>query len=196
MGAPNGSDIARVARGCEPVVNGSPDPAALDWWLTATVMSRDQQHDAIAARNRLGEPAVDRGPGSVEIHPVKIEHAVRLDRAAAQLSVPAAVERLLANRHGPDWARRSRLRDGVNRSKARPDLMVSSWNMRELPARQRPNGGGDTSPQLCFLRAEGAHLPPRSWGPGSMPRPMPTCRRRSRPPLRQRPRRYRIYSGP
>ena len=80
MRAANGSDIARVARGGEPVVNGRPDPSALDWWLTGTVMARDQQHDAIAPRNRLGEPAIDGVPGSVEIHPMQVEHAVGLDR--------------------------------------------------------------------------------------------------------------------
>ncbi len=56
------------------------------------MMSGDQQHDALAGGDRLFKAAIDRPPGSVEIHPVQIEHAVRLDVACAKPAIPGPVQ--------------------------------------------------------------------------------------------------------
>ena len=47
-------------------------------------MAGDQEHDPLAAGDRPLERAVDRAPRAIEVHPVKVEHAVGLDRAGAK----------------------------------------------------------------------------------------------------------------
>lgn len=81
-----------MARRRKPVVNRGADAPALDGWIAGPMMAGDQQQDAIAGADRPLERAIDRLPGGVEGHAVEVEHAVRLDRAAAKPLVPAAVE--------------------------------------------------------------------------------------------------------
>jgi hypothetical protein len=76
MSASNRGDRARMARSREPVVDGGADLAALDRRIARTVMPGDQQDHAVASRDRLLQAAIDRLPGTVERHPVKIERAV------------------------------------------------------------------------------------------------------------------------
>ena len=78
VSAPHGGDISGMTRSGEPVVNGSTNAAALHRRIARPVVTGDEEHDAIAARNRLLEAAVDRCPGRIEIHPVKVEHEVGL----------------------------------------------------------------------------------------------------------------------
>jgi len=73
-------------------MNGGTDASALNWRLTRTMVTGDQQNDPVTMRDRLLEAAVDGGPGSIESHSVKIEHAVGLDDSATQPFVPASVE--------------------------------------------------------------------------------------------------------
>jgi hypothetical protein len=92
MGAANRGDRAGVARHREPIVNCSPDPAALDRWIAGPVMAGDQQDDALAPGNGPLKPAVDRLPGTVEGEAVEVEHAVRLDFSGPKAPVPACVQ--------------------------------------------------------------------------------------------------------
>lgn len=93
MRTANRSDLSGMARHRQPVMDGGSDPAALDWRLTLPFMARDQQHDAVAAPDRLVKALVNRGPRLVEIVAVKIDGPVRLDRPAFQPPIPAAVQR-------------------------------------------------------------------------------------------------------
>ena len=43
------------------------------------MVASNQQDDALATGDGLLEDTVDRGPSAVQIHPVKVEDAVRLD---------------------------------------------------------------------------------------------------------------------
>ena len=84
---------------------------ALDRRLAGPMMAGDEQHDAVAARDRLLERAVDRAPGAVEVHAVKVEDAVGLDSAASAAAGPScrrASFRALARRWrgAPDLERR------------------------------------------------------------------------------------------
>src|SRR4249919_2909194 len=99
MRAPYGGNLVGVARRREPVMNGSADATALNGRIARPMMARHQQHDPIAARDRVFECPVDRCPGGVEIHTVKIEHPVGLHRSTAQPLVPAAVECPLTDRN-------------------------------------------------------------------------------------------------
>jgi len=93
MRAPNGCDPVCMPGSREPVMDGGPNPAPLDRRIPRPMMAGDQQDDAIASRDRSLETAIDCRPGGVEIHAVKIEHAVRLDIPASKLLVPAAIQR-------------------------------------------------------------------------------------------------------
>lgn len=79
MRASNRGNVVGVAGGREPVMDDGADRSAADRRLSRAMMPGDQQNEAIAARNRLLEAAVDRAPGSVQAHPVEIDHTVRLN---------------------------------------------------------------------------------------------------------------------
>jgi hypothetical protein len=72
VSAPHSSDISRMTRNCEPVVSGSTNAAPLHGWIARPVMPSDEKHNPLTARYRLLEAAVDRGPGGVKIHAMKI----------------------------------------------------------------------------------------------------------------------------
>lgn len=97
VGTSHGRDMGCVARGSEPVVHGCADPAAPDRRLARSVMAGDQQHQAVAARDRLLQAPVDRRPRLVERHAVQVQNAIRLDVAAPQPFVPAPVEGLVSD---------------------------------------------------------------------------------------------------
>jgi hypothetical protein len=99
MGASHCGDMLRMPGCREPVMNRGPDATALDGWFAGPMMARNQQKNAVAACYCLLERMVDRGPCTIEVHAMKIEHPVRLDRSAPQLLVPAAVQRLESDRH-------------------------------------------------------------------------------------------------
>ena len=65
-------DLRRMARCREPVVDCGADTSALHWRLARTVVTGDEKHDTLAASDRLLKPSVDRHPGTVEVHPVKV----------------------------------------------------------------------------------------------------------------------------
>jgi hypothetical protein len=56
---PDRGYVFRVTGRGEPVVNGGPDLAALDRRLARTVMTRNQEKHAFAARDRQVDAAVD-----------------------------------------------------------------------------------------------------------------------------------------
>ena len=98
MRASHGGDLVGMAGGGEPVVHGGADAAALDWRLARPVMAGDQEQEPITTCDRLFEAAVDRSPCRVEVHAMKVENSVGLDRAASQFLVPTPVERAVTNR--------------------------------------------------------------------------------------------------
>ena len=196
MRAPNGGNIASVARSGEPIVYGRANAAPLDRRLAWTMVTGDQKHNSVAARDCVIEATIDGVPGSVEVHAMEIDNAVRSDSAGAELLVPARVERFLANWNRPSGCDH-RPRDGFYRSRRRHNFFRFYRDFRTgFLMGQRPDRGGDARPQLRFLRAERAHERQRPWAPGSALRLKPTCRLRLRPPLGQSPRRCRNGSGP
>jgi hypothetical protein len=92
MSGPDGGDIGRVSRRGEPVVHRRPDRSAPDRRLARAVMAGDEEHQPLSPRNRLVERSIDRTPGTVEAHPVKVDDMVRSDRPAAEPAIPATVE--------------------------------------------------------------------------------------------------------
>ena len=79
-------------------MDGGTDSPALHRRLTGTMVAGDQQKDPIAAGECLLKSTVDRAPRSVQVHPMEVDRAVRLDVAAAQLLVPASVQGLVGDR--------------------------------------------------------------------------------------------------
>ena len=92
MGVSDCSDARPMARRREPIVNRRADPSALNGRIPATMMPGYQQDDAVPGRNCLFERTVDRSPGGVEVHAMKVESTVGHDRTGAQLLVPTAIE--------------------------------------------------------------------------------------------------------
>ena len=79
--APDGSDPRRMPRGRQPVVDRGADLAPLHGRIPGSRMAGYEQDDAIPGRNRPLQSPVDGSPGLVQRQAMKVEHAVRLDRA-------------------------------------------------------------------------------------------------------------------
>lgn len=195
----DGSDAGRVPRCSQPVVDCSTDHATLHRRFACAMMAGNKQNQPIAARDCLVETRIDRAPRAIEIHAVKVEHPVRLDRALAQPPVPASIERCARSK----WTRPGRRMRPLGRqlSDRLPRLgrwfgPVSCLRMASF-AREWPDRGSHPTPQLGFIRAERAHWVEqahgrrRPWAPESRLRHWPTYRPRSPPPGRPRPRMYR-----
>ena len=161
VSAADGGDLRRMAGGLQPVVNRGADLASLNGRLTRAMMSGDQEHDAVAAVNRPLEDVVDRLPGTVESHSVKIERTVRLDLSGPEPAVPTRVE----CRPGV-WSSRRRLKWKSGRATLNDRrggglrLLVRPLRLRSLLARQRRDGGRYARPEFCLFRAERTHAPP------------------------------------
>ena len=162
---PDGGNPACMPRRREPVVHRSADRSAPDRRFPRALMAGDEQHKPVAAQNRLLERPVDRTPGAIEAHPVKVDDAVGLNASTAEASVPASVER------GSDAPRLRRSR-GRGRPVCGPGR--SRWFGCDLGrlrivlfTRQRPDRGRNARPQRGFFRAERAHAPPPLWAAGS-----------------------------
>ena len=160
VSAPDRRDISGMAGSREPVMDGSSDPAPQHGRITRPMMPRNEEHDPVAARNRLLQTPIDRSPGPVEIHAVQVEHAVGLDHAAAELLVPASVKRLGAD--GDRLCSRRRYwsrRPGEPESRFVLRLDCSRSGSIRL-AGQWSNRGRDPRPQLRLFRAESTHALP------------------------------------
>lgn len=183
---PNGRNVRSVARSREPIVDRRPDPAALNRWLAWAVMARDQQQQAVSARNSLIEASVDRCPRRIKVHAMQVDDAIRRSRPAAQLLVPASVESLFADRNGLRAAGRhgALKRHSCYLLGNNSRRIFSGFRNQPFP-RQRPNCHRDPGPELRLFRAERAHGPRHPSARGSAPAPWPTCRRRL-PPLQRR----------
>ena len=198
VGAPDGGDAAGVARGGQPVVDRGADLAPLDRRLAGPMMAGDQQHHAVAARDRLlerrGRSRARPCPGSC---PCRSRTRSGSTAPAAQPPVPGPVQRPLGDRHrlrrracGGGLALQALAANGRFALQLQPPLE------RSASRAQRPDRRRDPRPQLRFFRAERAHGRRRPWAPGSAPGRSPTCRRRSPPPPARRPRRCRSGWGP
>jgi len=185
----------RVTRRGKPIVHCCADFATLYGWLARAMMASDQQQHTLAAGDCLLKAPVDCRPGSIEIHAVKVEHAIGLNGSAPQLLVPTTVERLVGDRQGfraRRWRRTSRCRPWPNY-----DLLKFLGSLsRFYLAREWPDRGRHSRPQLGLFRAESTHAPPCPWGSGSAPRRWPTSRPRSPPPQGRHPRKYRTCWAP
>jgi hypothetical protein len=93
MSPPDGRDLARVARGSEPVMDCRADRAAPDRRLPFALVPGDEEEQSIAPGDGLLESPVDRPPGAIEAEPMKIDDAVGVEGPASKPPVPAAVER-------------------------------------------------------------------------------------------------------
>ena len=91
--ATHGGNPRGVTGSREPVVNSSSNLATVDRWLAGAVVAGNEQHDPVAACDRLLKDAVDRVPRLVEIVTVEVEDAIGFDIARLELAVPAAVQR-------------------------------------------------------------------------------------------------------
>jgi len=80
--APDGGDLGGMARCRQPVMDSGPDLSSLDRRIAGPMVPGDQQDDAVAAGYGAVEAAVDGRPSRVEVHPMKVEHPVRLDGPA------------------------------------------------------------------------------------------------------------------
>jgi hypothetical protein len=89
----NGSNSGRMARRRQPVVHRSPDLSALDRWLARPMMAGDQEHHSLASSDCPIEDMIDRVPGAIQGHAVKVQDSVRFDVAGPELLVPTAIER-------------------------------------------------------------------------------------------------------
>lgn len=211
MRSTDSGDFARVTRCGEPIIDSRANPAALDRRLAGTMVSGNEQYHALTAGDRLIETAVDRCPGAVQIHPVKIDDSIRHHGAAAQLLVPASVEGggavqvLPGSRKRPHQRRRRRsvetahLCSGSTMAPLHCRLggrLSAPFTRESGVARQRSNGRGDARPELGLVRAERAHERQRLWALGSALRLMPTCRRRSSLRPVPSPKRCRSGSAP
>jgi len=169
MSTSDGSDMRRVARCCEPVVNGSPDTPTLHGWITRAMMAGDKQQDPIAPHGRPFERPIDCCPGRIEVHAVKIEDCVRRDIACSQALVPASVESAAGNGIPPRWHcwRLFRRRDAPARLDEDFSWLLCDRQWCWLVAGQRANRRSDELPELLFFRAERAHGQPCPSAPGS-----------------------------
>ena len=100
VGAADSRDPGRVAGCREPIVDGRPNAASLNRRLAGTVMAGDQQDQALAGRDSIGKRAVDRLPGLVQIHPVKVDDPVRARVSRPQPAIPPAIERIFGKGSG------------------------------------------------------------------------------------------------
>jgi hypothetical protein len=122
VGTAHRRNISGVAGSGEPIVNGGADGAPPDRRLARTMMAGNQKNHPLVSGSRLIERAVDGVPGAVEVEPVKVNDAVRLNDALLQAAIPAAVEGLVLDRagRGAGWfcRRRCWCRPGWRRQRA------------------------------------------------------------------------------
>lgn len=197
MRAAHCGDFVRMPGCGEPVMDRGPDAAALNRRIAGSMMTGDQQDYPLATSDRLLQRTVDRSPGPIEVHAVEIEHPIGLNRAAAQLLIPASVKRLLRDRHSLCRSGFGRWQGTLRRLQRVLDLtrLLNGFRFGSI-AGERADRCSDPSPKLALLRAERAHGRRCPWAPGSVLYRSPTCRRRLRPPRSPRPNRYRSGSAP
>lgn len=206
MSIAHGRDTAGVAGSSEPVVYGRANPSAHDRRLARPMMARNQQQHPITPSKRLLQRPVDRGPGVIQVHTMKIERAIRLHRPRTQPPLPVAVKQAVHGCRRLDLHQtRSRRRHAAPHSRRRRHgkrrLRGSGTDrlLRGLGSRlsgQRADGRGHPPPEFRFFSGELAHgrfgpARPFPWAAGLVPRPWPPSRR---PPALHKdphPRRYR-----
>ena len=74
-------------------MHGRADCAAPHRRVAAPFMAGDQQQQPVPTSNGTRQRVIDRAPGLIQAHPVKIDGAVGRNRSFAQPLVPAAVKR-------------------------------------------------------------------------------------------------------
>jgi hypothetical protein len=111
MRTPHRGDMTGMARMGQPIMHGGADPSSRHRRLAAPFVTGNEQKHAVAGGNRLLQREIDRGPCTIEVVAMEIEHSIGLDAPAAKAPVPAPVKRGLGERaRGSsglhDWSRR------------------------------------------------------------------------------------------
>lgn len=119
MRAPDRRDARRVPGNSQPVMDSSPDPPSLKRRLALSLMSRDQQKDAVARCDGALECAVDCFPCAIESKSVKVQNTIRFHSSGSQLAVPTAIECCLLDWSSQLW--RSDSWSGLRNSSPRRD---------------------------------------------------------------------------
>lgn len=70
-----------MSRYGKPIVNRRTDSTTVQGRIAGTMVSGDQEHQALAGGDRLLKATVDGTPCRIEIHSVHVQNAVRLDVA-------------------------------------------------------------------------------------------------------------------
>lgn len=155
-------DLAGVGAVGQPVEEFGADyasaVAALVLFVVGAGFAGDQEHDAGAHGDGLGQAAGEAGVGGVQAEAVEVYRYVRRDGAARQLAVPAGIEAATLQRAG-DWGWRGR---GERRGDAAFDALGRwgrerccgcGFNRFGLGARrvERRDRGGDLVPQVGLL---------------------------------------------
>jgi len=191
VSAPYGSDLRRVSRGGQPVVNRRTDPAALERRVALPFMAGNQQQHAVPARNRPLQRPVDRFPCPVQAVAVEVEGAVRVGLAGSKPSIPTPVEGRALKVGRPSGRRELRPRRGHPSLRLRGGRRFHDSRWFQRFSRQRANGRGDLRPKIGLFSGQLAHAPPCPWAGGATPCPSLTFRPRSLRRRLPRPRRCR-----
>ena len=120
MRSADGRDARCMSRRSKPVVNRCADPAALYWRIAGTMVSGNEEHDALSRGDRPFKSAVDCAPCRIQVHSVQVEHTLRLDRAVAKALVPTAVEGATAKVPARTWRGRGPRGGTAGRSLSNP----------------------------------------------------------------------------
>lgn len=200
MRGPDRGDRFTVARSRQPVMDQTPD--APPPWTSGTrplpfgpIAPGNQQDNPLTGADRALEKAIDRVPGLIETHSMKVERAIGKDLARSNATFPVTIQ--IAVPESTSLHQRSlRHRAFAARSHCNVVVLPGIFLRSAAGIAKRANGRSDLLPQRAFVRVELAHGRPRPWGAGSGPGQMPTSSRPEPPPRRPRPRKYRTGSAP
>ena len=93
MSAADCCDIAAHGARPQPVVDRGTDGAAPNRRLAGPMVAGNQEKDSLALRDRMFQVPVDRAPGAIERHSVKVDDPVRFARSLpeARSQLPSRV---------------------------------------------------------------------------------------------------------
>lgn len=192
--ASNSGDVRGMAGHRQPVLDcgADPAPAALS---RRSFTSGHEQDDALVPPDRAVDRLVDRYPGRVQRHSMKVERPVGLDFAAPDPPLPVAVEiagdrpATVLDRAWWQWRSADRQKRQVPRAWLR-----FAGRCQTVP--KRANGRRHPLPHRLFFRAELAHVARHPWATAPRPGPTRSCRRPAARPPRRVPKRCRTGSDP
>ncbi len=158
VGAPDRSNVRRMPRRLQPVVDSGTDFSALNRRFSRRCVAGDEQNQPLISGDRTFQSAIDRAPCPVEIQPVQVDGPVGLQRAGAQALVPAGIQR----RSGKGLGRSSRhgaLANGPGQPTGCDGRGFRARIRRAFNrlAGKRADRCRDLLPKRLFFSAEGTH---------------------------------------